>query len=212
MLHEILGDDFEVKRVELYEGAQYEAGYLVLNPNHSVPVLEIHWEDGSIQHMLESVAMVEWLADHYSERELCPHPGSGARRADYMQIMYFAGAWLDMMLWQIRIHTHILGEDEADQKTLDRYRGKFIDDGEPQILARLNKHEYILDDQFSAADCIMGHIVFWAKAYGLCQGERFDAYLATLMQRDSLAKSLDDLATFQIAPEKNQPIIEHFNG
>lgn len=58
----------------------------------------------------------------------------------------------------------------------------------------------------------MGHIVLWAKAYDLCQDERFDAYVATLMQRDSLAKSPDDLATFQITPEKNQSIVQHFNG
>ena len=212
ILQETVGDKFEVRRVELYEGAQYNSDYLIFNPNHSVPMLEIHWEDGSVQHMLESVAMVEWLADQYPEKELCPRPENGARRADYLQTMHFAGTWLDMMLWQIRIHTHILPSDEIDQKTLDRYRGKFIDDGEPQILARLNKHKYILGDQFSAADCIMGHIVFWAKAYDLCRDERFDAYVATLMQRDSLAKSLDDLATFQIAPEKNQSIVQHFNG
>ena len=212
MLHETVGDNFEVKRVELYEGAQYEPHYVTFNPNHNVPMLEIHWEDGSVQHMLESVAMVEWLADQYPERELCPRPESGAGRADYLQTMHFAGTWLDMMLWQIRIHTHILSSDEVDQRSLNRYRGKFVDDGEPQILKRLGRHEYILGDQLSAADCIMGHIVFWAKAYDLCQDKRFDAYVATLMGHDSLAKSLDDLASFQIAPDDNQAIVRRFNG
>ena len=170
MLHETVGDDFEVVRVELYDGAQYEPDYVALNPNHNVPMLEIHWQDGSVQYMLESVAMVEWLADQYPEKALCPQPGSGAQRAEYLQVMHFGGTWLDMMLWQIRMHTHLLDQNTADPLTLARYRKKFLEDGEPQLLARLAKHEYILGDRLSAADCVIGHIVFWAQGYGLCNG------------------------------------------
>jgi glutathione S-transferase len=212
MLHETVGDDFEVRRVELYEGEQYQPEYLALNPNHNVPMLEIHWEDRPVQYMLESVAMVEWLADQYPGKALCPRPGSGAARADYLQVMHFGGTWLDMMLWQIRIHTHLLGPEEADPRTLERYRGKFVDDGEPQLLARLDKHAYILGENLSAADCVIGHIVFWAQGYGLCQDDRFSAYREQLMTHEGLVKSLSDLSTFQIAPSEDQSITRSFNG
>ncbi|MEP6389942.1 MAG: glutathione S-transferase family protein [Halioglobus sp.] len=211
-LHETVGDDFEIRRVELYEGAQYERDYLAVNPNHNVPMLEIHWEDGSVQHMLESVAMVEWLADRHPDKALCPSPTSGRDRADYLQLMHFGGTWLDMMLWQIRIHTHILGEQDADSKTLKRYREKFTTDGEPQLLSRLEKHEYILGDRLSAADFVIGHIVFWAKGYQLCENERFSGYIAKLMTHAGLNKSLDDLSTFQVAPNEGQELASRFNG
>jgi glutathione S-transferase len=212
MLHETIGDDFEVKRVELYDGEQYQPHYLALNPNHNVPMLEIHWDNGSVQHMLESVAMVEWLADQYPDKALCPHPSSGAKRADYLQMMHFGGTWLDMMLRQIRMHTHLLDQENADPRTVNRYREKFMHDGEPQLLNRLAKHEYILGDRLSAADCVIGHIVFWAQGYDLCQDDRFSAYRAKLMTHEGLIKSLNDLSTFQIAPRQDQSIRHLFNG
>ncbi len=98
MLGETVGEDFEVKRVDLYGGAQYEPDYLALNPNHNVPVLEIHWRDGSVQTMLESAAIVEWLADHYPEKGLAPAPDAGRERADYLGYLHFAATWMDMML------------------------------------------------------------------------------------------------------------------
>jgi len=58
-LHETVGDDFEVQKVQLYSGEQYCDEYLKKNPNHNVPLLEISMDDGSVHRMLESVAMVE---------------------------------------------------------------------------------------------------------------------------------------------------------
>jgi hypothetical protein len=36
LLHELIGDDFEIQRLDLYDGAQYEPEYLKINPNHNV--------------------------------------------------------------------------------------------------------------------------------------------------------------------------------
>ncbi len=63
MLHEVVGDNFEVERVALYDGAQYSDDYLRLNPNHAVPVLEITWSVGTVQRVIESAAIVAFLAD-----------------------------------------------------------------------------------------------------------------------------------------------------
>ncbi|MEQ1801544.1 MAG: hypothetical protein ABL989_06450 [Gammaproteobacteria bacterium] len=46
MFHEVVGNNFEVIRVPLYDGAQYSDDFLRLNPNHAVPVLEITWGNG----------------------------------------------------------------------------------------------------------------------------------------------------------------------
>jgi glutathione S-transferase len=66
-------------------------------------------------------------------------------------------------LWQIRIHTHLLGSD-GDEKTVARYRGKFASEVEPQLRERLSVHPFICSFGFSAADCVVGANVNWARA------------------------------------------------
>ena len=74
-LYETIGDEFELQALDLYRGDQYRDEYLQKNPNHNVPLLEITMEDGSVQRMLESVAMVEWLVDSFPEKKLSPPVG-----------------------------------------------------------------------------------------------------------------------------------------
>lgn len=211
-LLETVGEGFELKRVELYDKEQYGADYLALNPNHNVPALEIEWSDGSRQVMLESAAMVDWLADRFLDKGLAPPVSDGRARADYLQMLHFGGTWMDMMLWQVRIHEHILPDEERDERTIARYRTKFTTEVEPQLLARLDRHAFICGDSFTAADIVVGHSVFWAQGYGMCQDERFTAYRGRLMQREAAQKALDDLHTFQIAPDSSQKLDSDFTG
>jgi len=155
LLHELLDDDFDVEVVPVYECAQYSPEYLEKNPNHNVPSLEITLENGERRIMLESGAMVELLADVFPEKGLAPAPNVfSMERADYLQMLHFGATSMDMMLWQIRIHTHLL-DSEADEKTIVRYRNKFTQEVEPQLKARLGEHPYTCGTRFSAVDCVM---------------------------------------------------------
>jgi len=213
LLHELLDDDFDVEVVPLYEGAQYSKEYCEKNPNHNVPVLEITLTNGATRMMLESGAMVSMLADIYPGKGLAPPPGEfSVARADYLQMLHFGTSWMDMMLWQIRIHTHLLGED-SDEKTVLRYRQKFTGEVEPQLLERLTRTAFICGDRFSAADCVMGQNVLWAKAYGLCQPEAFGDYVSRLVQRPAFAKAYADLGNFSLAPpEAARTLRSQFTG
>lgn len=193
MLHEVLEDDFEVELVQLYQGEQYSPAYLRINPNHCVPTLEITMPDGSTQHMIESGAMVTFLADAFPDEGLAPAPSPfSLERADYLQMMFFGASWMDMMLWQIRLHQDLLGEDAKDPRTIERYRAKIGKEVEPQLQARLERHPYICGNAFTAADCVMGHNVRWARAYGLCQDEIFRDYHSRLSKRPAFAKAFAD--------------------
>jgi glutathione S-transferase len=55
------------------------------------------------------------------------------------------------MLWQIRIHTHMLGR-ESDERTVARYNRKFTEEVEPQLSSRLENSGYICGEKFSAAN------------------------------------------------------------
>jgi glutathione S-transferase len=200
LLHELLDDDFDVEVVPLYEGVQYSEAFLRKNPNHNVPALEFTLENGESHIMLESGAMVSLLADLFPQKGLAPAPDVfSTARADYLQMLHFGTSWMDMMLWQIRIHTHLLGED-ADKRTVTRYNDKFTQEVEPQLLSRLDKSGYVCGETFSAADCVMGQNVLWARAYGLCQPAPFEDYIARLSGRPAFAKAYADLGDFSLAP------------
>ena len=197
MLHEVVGDDFAVERVALYQGQQYGADYLRLNPNHAVPVLEVTWDTGETQRMIESGAMVTFLADAFPEKGLAPPPAMTRERADYLQVLHFAASWMDMMLWQVRVHEHILPPAERDPRTIARYRQKFTDEVEPQLARRLQAAPYACGEAFTAADCVLGHNVTWARGYGLCRDELFRAYLSRLAKRPAFAAAFADAGEFR---------------
>ncbi|NQZ06087.1 MAG: glutathione S-transferase family protein [Algicola sp.] len=199
MLHEVLEDDFEVKVVDLYQGVQYQDDFVAKNPNHNVPVLEMIDADGNCQTMLESGAMVALLADMFPQKQLAPLADEQPlARADYLHMMYFGASWMDMILWQLRMHKHLLPEADRDSKTFDRYTDKFTNEIEPQLKARLEKAPYICGEKFTAADCIIAHNVMWARGYGLCQDGIFGQYLSVVSKRPGFMRGFADAKQFQL--------------
>ena len=212
LLHELVGNDFEVEKVALYDGQQYDSEFLSINPNHNVPVLEITWNTGAKQHMLESAAMISFLADAYAAKKLAPPPEASPARADYLQMLHFGSTWMDMMLWQVRIHLHVLPEAERDERTIARYRKKFSQEVEPQMTRRLISAPHICGDAFTAADCVVGHSVFWARGYGMCRADIFKRYVDLLAQRPAFASAFADAAEFSAVVPQGANLAARFTG
>jgi glutathione S-transferase len=203
LLHELLDEAFDVEVMRLYEGEQYQPENLLRNPNHAVPVLEITQDDGRLVTLFESGAMISLLADVYLEKQLAPAPQPYSEaRADYLKMLHFGSSWVDMMLWQVRLHHDLFNESEKDQRTISRYLKKFATEVEPQLLSRLNGSAYICGKQFTAADCVMGHNVMWAKMYGLCTEPCFSDYLDRLSTRPAYAAAFADLDQFTASPAR----------
>lgn len=201
LLHEIRGTDFEVVRMALYQGEQYRPAALARNPNHAVPVLEITTEAGETFTMIESTAMISFLADLHPEKHLAPPPQTfSAERLDYLQLLHFLGTSMDMMLWQLRLQHDLVPDAERDAHTIRRYEDKIRQEVEPQLLARLDEHDHMLGDAFSAADCLAGHNIMWAGLYGLCQDDRFGDYLARLAVRPAYREAFADRHEFTAKP------------
>jgi glutathione S-transferase len=212
LLHELLGDDFEVERVDTYRGEQYDAKFLAINPNHCVPVLKITLKNGQSMHMLESAAMVALLADAFPEKGLAPAPlGLSFARADYMQVLH-SGASIDMMLWQVRIHEQVLPDGERDVRTVRRYKRKFATEIEPQLRSRLEQTSFICGDRFSAADCIIAHCIMWARMHELCVREPFDGYLGRLAERPAYCSAFSDRHLLVREVPKDSPVVAMFTG
>ena len=212
ILHETVGDGFETEPLDLYAGVQYSDEFMAKNPNHNVPVLDIAFDDGTHMTMLESAAMVAFLADAYPDKQLAPPPGASRERADYLQMLLFGATTMDMMLWQIRIHEHVLPRAERDERTVARYRNKFITEVEPQLADRLQHGGFICGDAFTAADCVIGHDVTWARGYGLCQDEVFRAYLSRISKRPAFRAAFADAGSFNPQPPSVPGGKVSFNG
>lgn len=196
MLHEVVGDNFETEVVPVIRGAMLTPEMLAKNPNHNLPMLDITWEDGSVQTMLESGAMVMWLADAFPDKGLAPQPGLSQARADYLQMIQFSASWMDSILWQLRLHRDLLPDAMKQADIFELYAEKWRGEIEPQLAARLGQHAHICDDGFTAADCIVGHNVRWSMAYGLCQDEVFKTYIGELKARTAFQAAYADAAEF----------------
>lgn len=201
LLHEILDNDFEMQRVELYEGEQYGQEFLKLNPNHGVPVLEVTVAGGTTFSMFESGAMVSWLADVYAGRELAP-PATEAsvERANYLQMLHFCTSWFDMMLWQIRVERDLTPTDKRSDRVIRQYVRKIEQEVEPQLIPRLERDGFATGERFSAVDCVLGHNVRWARFYDLCGHDAFSQYLQRLEQRPAYRRAFDDVGGFTLRP------------
>lgn len=196
MLHEVVDQDFETEVVGVIFGAMMRSEMLAKNPNHNLPMLDLTWEDGSTQTMLESGAMVMWLAEAFPGKQLSPPPGLSPLRADYLQMIQFGSSWMDSILWQMRLHKTLLPPDLKQESIFQLNHSKWSSEIEPQLKARLDQTGHICGAEFTAADCIVGHNVHWAKAYGLCQDHVFSDYLARLEARPAYQLAYADADQF----------------
>ena len=196
MLHEVVGDNFETEVVPVIKGAMMTEEMLAKNPNHNLPMLDITWEDGSLQTMLESGAMVMWLADAYPEKKLAPPPELTRARADYLQMIQFGASWMDMALWQIRLHQDLLPDRIKKPAIAEMNRNKIAREIAPQLEERLKKSNFICGDAFTTADCIMGHNVRWAQSYRLCLSAPLKDYVRRLGDRAAFQAAYSDADQF----------------
>lgn len=211
-LHETVGDDFEIELINLYAGDQYRPDFIAKNPNHNVPLLEMRFDDGGVFRMRESAAIVSWLADSFPEKRLAPPAGLSKARADYCQMLQFGASPMDMMLWQIRIHDSLFGPDQRDERTSARYRSKFTNEVESQLAERLDRHEFICGDAFTAADIVIGYNIGWARAYGLCTEQIFSRYQKSFAKRPAFLASIADARSFSVEPPAKTNDRSAFNG
>jgi glutathione S-transferase len=200
LLHELVGDEFDVETVPLYDGAQHASKFLAMNANHAVPVLQVKQKGGEAFTMIESGAIVAWLADSYSDRALAPPPGATRERADYLQILHFSASWFDMMLWQIRLNRDLTPPERRPQPIIDSFMKKIRREVEPQLERRLAQGGFATRSHYSAADCVLGHNVRWARFYGLCEQKVFDDYLDRLAERPAYLAAFADAGQFSLVP------------
>jgi glutathione S-transferase len=178
---EELGQEYQFDLVDLAKGGHKSEAYLALNPGGKVPAMR---DDDLL--MTESGAIVTYLADKFPQAGLIP-PAGTKQRGSYEQWAYFALCELEQGLWNIGKHSFVYPEEKRVKGMKETGAMEF-----QVALALLSEglgdKTYILGDEFSMADVLLGHTLLWADAFKQpIEQPNVQAYYQRVCARPALA-------------------------
>ena len=187
-LLEELGLPYEVEKLDFPAGLQTPA-YLAKNPLGKVPTIE----DGDVR-MCESGAITEYLVEKYGKGRLAPAPGT-PKRAEYLQWLHWAEATAMPPMAEYFQNIMLKPENERIPAIAEEAKGKIA-----KWLGMLDHHlanrKFLIGDEFTGADVMMGYTVAAAKFSGIAND--FPNVLA-------YASRLEERPAFQKAQQQSQP-------
>ena len=144
-------------------------------------------EDGDVV-MFESGAILEYVLERYGNGRLMPAPGTPLRAA-FLQWVHFAEGTAFPPLGNLAWHRFRGHADKMPEATAD-YRG-WADAAFDTLERALDGKAYLLGDDFSGADVMMGYTVQCAQWFGLLDERHpnLTAYLARLAERPAYQKA-----------------------
>ena len=185
-LLEEMGVSYENSWLDVDQGEHESELYLQVNPLGRVPAMQING-----QSMIESGAIVAFLADHFLEKAFAP-PLDSPERMLYQQWMYFAASTIDPLQSRIMVVEDIPpGEIFTQKETALLSEAKdafqFLDQA-------LTKNPFLLKSGFSAADiCVSYHLYFlqlWPEFKNLIdECKHLARYLELLRDRPAAIRS-----------------------
>jgi glutathione S-transferase len=182
MLEE-LGVPHELIRLDPNKGETRSDEHTNRHPLQHVPVLETR--DGSI---FESAAIVLHLADLHPEKKLLGPVGSQARALAY-QWLFFAMTELEPPCIELTLLKKA-GKLESAEAT--SVREKFSLAIRP-LERRFSSGDYLIGDDFSAGDVVVGAVLSWANMLGLvADAPNISAYLERIKARPAFKKAFGD--------------------
>jgi glutathione S-transferase len=174
MLEE-LGIPYELRFVDIMQGAQKSAELVALNPMGKLPTLV----DGDAV-VTESAAIGLYLADRYSLGRLAPRPDDPAR-ATYLRWSLFApsviepGSLAKAAHWEFKPSQAGWGDHESMLRAME---------------SAVSGREYLLGDHFSMADVIFGGTLRYMLRFNMLETRpAFAAYSDRLGARPALQRA-----------------------
>ena len=190
-LLEEIGTAYDLVRLDLAAGDQKKREYLRLNPNGTVPTLV----DGGLI-LYESAAIVQYLADRFPEKQLAPPVGTPAR-GKYYQWIHYATSTLEPAAVTIFLHTTGTPVGRPQPVRLPQ----LVPEARAELTAAvrvvndaLAGKEFILGDDFTAADVMIGSLLGWSMMLGMIgeDAPNVRTYLAQLLSRPAADRAHAD--------------------
>jgi glutathione S-transferase len=180
-LHE-LGLHYTLRPILPRSGETKTPEYTALNPRQKIPLLQ----DGDFT-IGESAAIAAYLSQKYSHRGRRLHPEEPDRYARWVEWCCFIVAELDATtLYVIRRHGTNLGHLYADSPEVVATAGEYFRQQLRHVETALaDGRTYLMGDQFTTADILLGTCLTWAIDYkvGIC--DNAVPYLERLTSRNA---------------------------
>jgi len=177
MLEEI-GEPYDIKLLSFKNGDNRQPAYLAVNPMGKVPALQ----DGDVV-ITENAAICCYLADAFPKNELSV-PIGDPRRGIYLKWLFFGPsclepAMIDRSLKREGASRAMLGWGDYDT-VLD------------VVVKAIAKGPYLMGDQFTAADVIIGSGLRWGMMFDLIpRRPEITTYVSRLELRPALKRATD---------------------
>jgi glutathione S-transferase len=150
-----LGVEFESIRINLLAGEHLQPKFLKINPAGKIPVLV----DEDLV-LTESVAIVLYLADKYSNKGLIPTELK--ERAQVNRWLLFAATELEQPLWRIARNTTLYPEDQRLPADVVLASQEF-----KAMAAVLEEHmqrrQFLVGNTVTVADFVAAYTLDWAN-------------------------------------------------
>jgi len=177
-LHE-LNLDYESRPIGSRTGETTTDAYRALNPREKIPT----FQDGDWV-LVESAAIVTYLAETYGEESgLIPAPGT-RERAAYFEWCFFVLSELDAQsLYVIRRHSdlaNLFGEAPNAVRAAAEYFEKYVGVAEHELE---DGRPFIIGEQFTGADILLSSCLVWAKLLDLKVAPGLQRYLERMSAR-----------------------------
>src|SRR6478736_713286 len=175
-LLEEAGLPYERVLTDISTGAQKAPEFLKINPMGKVPALKD--DDAALG---EAAAICGYIADRYPETKLAPAP-SDPKRARYLQWLFFSPSCIEPALIQIFTKLEVPASTAAWGSATQVF---------DVLDAALQKGPWILGDQFSAADIVIGSgLNFAVRLFKMVPSRpSFDAYIERCVARPAFQRA-----------------------
>jgi len=176
MLEE-LGEPYRLEVLSLKAGDQRKPAFLSVNPMGKVPALK----DGDVV-VTEVAAICCYLADTYPKAKLAP-PIGDKRRGEYLKWLFYGPSCLEPAMID-----KALGRPPAPRSTA----GWADYDTVIDVLRNgVSGREYLLGEQFTAADVVIGSGLRWGMQFKLLpELPEFTTYVGRLKARPAMQRQL----------------------
>jgi len=176
MLEEI-GEPYDIHLLSMKRGENREPAYLAVNPMGKVPAIK---HKGVV--ITEAAAICLYLADEFPKAGLTV-PIGDPRRGLFLKWLFFSPSCIEPAIMDRAFKR----AEEAPRSTVGY--GDF--DTTMDVVAKaVERGPYLLGEQFTAADVVLGSTLRWGTMFNLIpQRPEFQAYIARLGERPALQRA-----------------------
>ena len=176
MLEEV-GEPYDIHLLSLSRGDNRTPGYLAINPMGKVPALR----HGDVV-ITEAAAICTYLADEFPHAKLNV-PVGDPRRGVYLKWLFFGPSCIEPAIMDRAFPR----KEEARRSALG-YGD--VDTVMEVVTKAVAKGPYIMGEQFTAADVVIGSGLRWGMMFKLLpERPEFTAYVGRLAARPALQRA-----------------------